>query len=93
MIDSAIDEVREIFGAKMISTMRLSKKKPVLKKFQNKRPNKLLRKVVPYFFANIIECCIAVSISFFSCLFWNFFSASFFFDCLLDVSSTFEFIT
>ena len=45
----------------------------------------LLRKVVPQFFAIFIEHCISVSISFFSCLFWNFFSASFFFDCFLDV--------
>ena len=45
----------------------------------------LLRKVVPQFFVNFIEHCIAVGNSFFSCLFWNLFSASFFIDCILDV--------
>ena len=45
----------------------------------------LSRKAVPQFFANFIEHCIAVGISFFSCLFWNFFSTGFFLNCLSDV--------
>ena len=101
MIDSAIDEAREIFEHKddikneTVEEETSSEEIPeqVAEEtdsnsdatFSEVSKDNLLRKVVPHFFANFIEHCIAVGNSFFSRLFWNFFSAGFFFKCLLDV--------
>ena len=104
MIDSAIDEAREIFEHKddiknetveeKTSTEEIpeqaaeetdSNSDATFSEVSKELEDNLLRKVVPQFLAIFIEHCIAVSISFFSCLFWNFFSTGFFFDCLLHV--------
>ena len=104
MIDSAIDEAREIFEHKddiknetvegKTSTEEIPEQAAkeidtnsdaTLNEVTTELEDNLLRKAVPQFFANFIEHCIAVCISFFSRLLWNFFSAGFFFNCILDV--------
>ena len=103
MIDSAIDEAREIFEHKddikneTVEEETSTKEIPeqaaeeidtnsdaTFNEVSEELEDNLLLKVVPQFFAIFIEHCISVSISFFSHLFWNFFSAGFFFNCLLD---------
>ena len=104
VIDSVIDEAREIFEHKKdiknetveeeTSTEEIPEQAAeeidtnsdaTFNEVSKELEDNLLRKVVPKFFANFNEYCIAVCISFFNCLFWNLFSAGFFFNCLLDV--------
>ena len=88
MIDSAIDEAREIFEHKddiknetveeETSTEEIPEQvaeeidtnsDATFNEVSKELEDNLLRKVVPQFFVNFIEHCIAVGNSFFSCLF------------------------